>query len=117
MARLKTENPNPFPAAVDIAWEYLNGKTSLKDKYVTDASMAYARLQLEGKLASRDTKGLAHAISHWALFSTANHMNYNHPDPQARQELVAPMSTLNHPKGASWICQHGQDRNPLWHGS
>ena len=89
----------------------MNGETSLKDGYIADSNRVYAKLQSEGKLASRGTNGLAHVISHQVSLSTANHISHNHPGPRARQELVARMSTLNHPKGAAWIYQHGQDRN------
>ena len=104
----------PNPVEVDNAWEFLNGATSLKEDFIVNTEEAYSILEAEGKLAVRcawDRVGVDRSISHQASLSTATHMLHNVPGPRACDEFASHMGALAHPKGASWIHQHGIDRN------
>jgi hypothetical protein len=111
MERLAKDNPPPVAAAVDNTREYLNSATSLKDTSIAFTKGSYLELQSEGKLGRNDNDGTMRAISHQASLAASNNILHNLPGPRARQQLAGQMSLLNHAKGASWIRQHGVDRN------
>ena len=113
-ARLAKDNGAPDPAEVDNAREFLNGATSLKEDFIVNTKESYSTLEAEGKLTVRDAGdrvGVDRSISHQASLSTATHMLHNIPGPRAHNEFASHMGVLAHPKGASWINQHGVDRN------
>ena len=104
----------PNPAEVDDAWEFLNGATSLKEDIIVNTKEAYSTLEAEGKLTVRctwDRVEVDRLISREASLSTATHVLHNVPGPRACDEFDSHMGALAHPKGASWIHQHGIDRN------
>ena len=109
--RIEKKHPTRTNQDADTARAYLNGALSLKESFEIDAANAYKQLQDKGKLSSGDAVGVSRAISHQATLATSNFMTHNPPGHGAKKQLKAQMQKVEHPKGPTWIRQHGQDVN------